>query len=128
MRRWYRSGAFPVHRHSLVQLLVDGGLVALAYMLAFELRFDNGIPRRYALLRDDTILWVVPLCIVVFASFGLYQQLRTYVGPRDYQALLRAVVASAILVGGRIRNSADQGAQRVELAVGPMGVAAMWSC
>ena len=91
MRRWYRSGAFPVHRHSLVQLLVDGGLVALAYMLAFELRFDNGIPRRYDLLRDETILWVVPLCIVVFAAFGLYQRLWTYVGQRDYEALLRAV-------------------------------------
>jgi len=130
MRRWYRSGAFPVHRHSLVQLLVDGGLVALAYMLAFELRFDNGIPRRYDLLRDETILWVVPLCIVVFAAFGLYQRLWTYVGQRDYEALLRAVVVSAIVVVGGIaflhpvqiptRNG-------VELAVGmPMGVAAMW--
>jgi FlaA1/EpsC-like NDP-sugar epimerase len=130
MRRWYRSGAFPVHRHSLVQLIVDGGLVALAYMLAFELRFDNGIPPRYDLLRDETILWVVPLCIVVFAAFGLYQRLWTYVGQRDYEALVRAVVVSAILVIGGIaflhpvqiptRNG-------VEVAVGmPMGVAAMW--
>lgn len=130
MRRWYRSGAFPVHRHSLVQLLVDGGLVALAYMLAFELRFDNGIPRRYDLLRDETILWVVPLCIVVFAAFGLYQRLWTYVGQRDYEALVRAVVVSAILVIGGIaflhpvQIKARNG---VELAVGlPMGVAAMW--
>lgn len=130
MRRWYRSGAFPVHRHSLVQLLVDGGLVALAYMLAFELRFDNGIPRRYDLLRDETVLWVVPLCIAVFAAFGLYQRLWTYVGQRDYEALLRAVVVSAVLVVGGIailhpvkipaRNT-------VEVAVGmPTGVTAMW--
>ena len=33
MRRWYRSGAFPVHRHSLVQLVIDGCLVAVAYTL-----------------------------------------------------------------------------------------------
>jgi FlaA1/EpsC-like NDP-sugar epimerase len=130
MRRWYRSGAFPVHRHSLVQLIVDGGLVALAYMLAFELRFDNGIPGRYELLRDGTILWVVPLCIVVFAAFGLYQRLWTYVGQRDYEALLRAVVVSAVLVVGGIaflhpvQKPTRNG---VELAVGmPMGVAAMW--
>ena len=130
MRRWYRSGAFPVHRHSLVQLIVDGGLVALAYMLAFELRFDNGIPGRYDLLRDDTIVWVVPLCIVVFASFGLYQRLWTYVGQRDYEALVRAVVVSAILViGGIAFLHPVQIPTRhgVELAVGlPMGVAAMW--
>jgi len=130
MRRWYRSGAFPVHRHSLVQLIVDGGLVALAYMLAFELRFDDVFPPRYDLLRDETVLWVVPLCIAVFAAFGLYQRLWTYVGQRDYEALVRAVVLSAILVIGGIsflhpvkiptRNGVD-------LAVGmPTGVAAMW--
>jgi FlaA1/EpsC-like NDP-sugar epimerase len=130
MRRWYRSGAFPVHRHSLVQLIVDGGLVALAYMLAFELRFDNGIPPRYDLLRDGTILWVVPLCILVFAAFGLYQRLWTYVGQRDYEALLRAVLVSAILVVGGIsflHPVQKETLSGVELAVGmPMGVAAMW--
>jgi len=47
---------------------------------------------RYDLLRDETILWVVPLCIVVFAAFGLYQRLWTYVGQRDYETLVRAVV------------------------------------
>jgi FlaA1/EpsC-like NDP-sugar epimerase len=130
MRRWYRSGAFPVHRHSLVQLVVDGGLVALAYALAFRLRFDNGIPHRYDLLRDQTILWVVPLCIVVFAAFGLYQRLWTYVGQRDYEALVRAVVVSAILVVGGIAivHPVEATAHgNVQVAVGmPTGVAAMW--
>ncbi|MGB2710624.1 MAG: nucleoside-diphosphate sugar epimerase/dehydratase [Conexibacter sp.] len=130
MRRWYRSGAFPVHRHSLVQLVVDGALVALAYALAFELRFDNGIPRRYDLLRDETILWVVPLCIAVFAAFGLYQRLWTYVGQRDYEALLRAVVVATILVVGAIavlHPVEVRAHNNVQLAVGmPTGVAAMW--
>lgn len=131
MRRWYRSGAIPVHRHSLVQLIVDGGLVALAYVLAFELRFDNGIPSRYALLRDHTILWVVPLCIAVFVAFGLYQRLWTYVGQRDYETLLRAVLVAAILVVGGIALvhpvEVPAHAPGVQLAVGmPVGVAAMW--
>jgi len=43
MRRRIRSVATPLlHRHSLPQLAVDGVLVALAYWLAFQLRFDNG--------------------------------------------------------------------------------------
>ena len=131
MRRWYRSGAFPVHRHSLIQLVIDGGLVALAYAVAFRLRFDAGIPHRYDLLRDQTILWVVPLCIVVFAAFGLYQRLWTYVGQRDYEALGRAVLVAAVLVVGGIavihpvEVRAHSGG--VQLAVGmPTGVAAMW--
>jgi FlaA1/EpsC-like NDP-sugar epimerase len=130
MRRWYRSGAFPVHRHSLVQLVVDGALVALAYVLAFQLRFDSGIPRRYELLRDETIWWIVPTCIVVFALFGLYQRLWTYVGQRDYQAVAQAVVVSAVIVIGGIaliHPVLFETHTGVKVAVGmPTGVAAMW--
>ena len=130
MRRWYRSGAFPVHRHSLIQLVVDGGLVALAYILAFQLRFDSGIPKRYELLRDDTIFWVVPLCVAVFVAFGLYQRLWTYVGQRDYQAVAQAVVVCAVLVFGGIAalHPVEVPTRAgVHVAVGmPTGVAVTW--
>ena len=60
MRRRIRSAAFPLHRHSLPQLAVDGVLVALAYYLAFQLRFDNGPHAATTLqLRDRTIWWVL---------------------------------------------------------------------
>lgn len=119
-----------MHRHSLIQLAVDGALVALAYVLAFQLRFDSGIPRRYELLRDDTLPWVVGASVVVFVAFGLYQRLWTYVGQRDYEAVVKALaVAGVVVVGGiallhPVKIEARNG---VELAVGmPTGVAAMW--
>lgn len=119
-----------MHRHSLIQLVVDGALVALAYVLAFQLRFDSGIPRRYELLRDDTIYWVVPVCLVVFVLFGLYQRLWTYVGQRDYQALAQAVVVSAVLVLGAIAVIHPVQVEThngVQVAVGmPTGVAVLW--
>src|ERR1700676_177838 len=63
-RRIIRSAAFPLHRHSPLQLAVDGALVALAYYLAFQLRFDNGPSGYYAHLRDRTIWWVVAVAVV----------------------------------------------------------------
>ena len=59
MRRRIRSAALPLHRHALPQLAVDGALVALAYWLAFQLRFTNGPSGYYAHLRDRTIWWVL---------------------------------------------------------------------
>jgi FlaA1/EpsC-like NDP-sugar epimerase len=100
MRRRIRSAAFPVHRHSLPQLLVDGILVALAYFLAFRLRFDDVVPARYEHLFEATIWWVVPTTLVVLAASGLYQRLWTYVSQRDYEAVVKAsVVATLVIVG-----------------------------
>ena len=45
--------------HRLWQLLVDAAIVALSWWLAFELRFDNGLPPKYQQLFDRTILLVV---------------------------------------------------------------------
>jgi FlaA1/EpsC-like NDP-sugar epimerase len=102
MRRRISSAAFPVHRHSLPQLLVDGFLVALAYFLAFRLRFDDAVPARYEHLLNVTILWVVPVTLVVLAAFGLYQRLWTYVGQRDYEAVVKAVIVSTLVIVGAI--------------------------
>ncbi len=102
MRRRIRSAAFPVHRHSLPQLLVDGLLVALAYFLAFWLRFEDAVPLRYGHLLNSTIWWVVPVTVAVLAAFGLYQRLWTYVGQRDYENVVKAVVVATILIVGAI--------------------------
>ena len=57
MRRRLRSAAFPLHRHSIPQLAIDGALVAAAYYLSYRLRFDTGTPKRYerAVRRHDRL-------------------------------------------------------------------------
>jgi len=105
MRRRIRSAAFPVHRHSVPQLLVDGILVALAYYLAFRLRFTDGAwgPNdRYRGLLDDTIYWVVPVALVTLALFGQYQRLWTFVGQRDYEAVVKGLVVATLVIVGAI--------------------------
>ncbi|MEO6859436.1 MAG: nucleoside-diphosphate sugar epimerase/dehydratase [Solirubrobacteraceae bacterium] len=104
MRQRIRSAAFPVHRHAIPQLVLDGVLVALAYLLAFQLRFENGLRgpnHRYGLLFHTTIPWVVLVALVSLTAFGQYQRLWRYVGQRDYEAVLKGVfVATVVVVGG----------------------------
>jgi FlaA1/EpsC-like NDP-sugar epimerase len=78
------------------QLGVDAVLLALAYYLAYYLRFDDGIPRRYENLLEDTIVLTVAMKLVIFAMFGLYSKLWRFVDQKDFEAILRAVVVSTI--------------------------------
>src|SRR4051812_34706041 len=83
-----------------VQVVIDACLVALAYYLAFALRFDSGIPDRYSELLRDTIAFVVLGKLILFALFALYHKLWRFVDQRDFEAIVRAVIgASLVLVG-----------------------------
>jgi FlaA1/EpsC-like NDP-sugar epimerase len=92
----------PVYRNRVLQVAADAGLVALAYFLAFQLRFlddPNGWPHRYEVLFAQSVGFVVVGKLIVFAAFGLYQKWWRYISGRDFWLIFRAVaVASAILV------------------------------
>jgi FlaA1/EpsC-like NDP-sugar epimerase len=96
MRRRIRSAAIPVHRHSLPQLGVDGVLVALAWYLAFKLRFDGGVPVRYSDLFDRTVVPLVVIALVIFAVSRLYTKWWRFFGRHDYRALFGAVVIATL--------------------------------
>jgi FlaA1/EpsC-like NDP-sugar epimerase len=104
MRRRIRSAAFPLRRHSLPQIAVDGALVALAYWLAYRLRFDgtSSVPDRYQDLFDATIWPVIGGSMLVYAAFGLHQKWWRYVTQRDYMRILQAVVIATLLLPGYI--------------------------
>ena len=105
MRQRIRSAAFPVHRHALPQLLVDGLLVALAYFLAFWLRLEGGQDTgngRFDHLLSSTIGWVVIVFLVSLAAFGQYQRLWTFVGQRDYEAVVKGLVVTTLIIVGAV--------------------------
>jgi FlaA1/EpsC-like NDP-sugar epimerase len=98
MRRRLSSAALPLHRHSLSQLGIDAALVALAYLLAYRLRFDGGIPTRYGDLLASTLPYVVAASLLIFTLFGLYEKWWRYVGQRDYVGIVQAVIVATLFV------------------------------
>ena len=82
------------------QVTVDACLIALAYYLAFVLRFDEGIPDRYDELLLDTIGLVVAIKLALFAGFGLYSKLWRFVDQADFESIVKAVVVSSFALIG----------------------------
>jgi FlaA1/EpsC-like NDP-sugar epimerase len=98
MRQRFRSAALPLHRHSLPQLGIDAALVALAYLLAYRLRFDGGMPTFYGDLLAETLPYVVAASLLIFTMFGLYDKFWRYVGQRDYVGIVQAVIVATLFV------------------------------
>ena len=67
-------------------------MVALAYFLAFWLRFEGYPKWPYGSLFAETIAWAVLIHLVALGAFGQYQRLWRFVGQRDYEAVLKSVV------------------------------------
>jgi FlaA1/EpsC-like NDP-sugar epimerase len=130
MRRRLRSAAFPLHRHSLPQLAIDGALVAVAYYLSYRLRFDAGrMPHKYDRLFDGTIIFVVALSLVVFTLFRLELKQWRYTSSRDYLGILQAVVANTLLLLGfvALTHPATEPSRTGEVTVSvPTGVIALY--
>ncbi len=87
----------PVNRHRIWQLVADAGLIALAWYLAFELRFDQGVPRYYDTLFRRTILIVIAIKLVVFVLFRFYDRWWRYVSIRDMWSAVRGVTAASLV-------------------------------
>jgi FlaA1/EpsC-like NDP-sugar epimerase len=101
MRRRLGSVAVPIHRHALPQIALDAGLIALAHYLAYQLRFDEGIPKRFEELRDGSLAIAVVGSVVVFWAFGLYRHWWRYADRSELMRVPQAMlVATLVMVGG----------------------------
>jgi len=84
-------------RHRLLQVLTDAGIVALSWFLAFELRFDQGLPVYYDTLLRRTILLVVAIKVSVFLLFGFHRRWWRYVSVHDMWSAARGVVVASLV-------------------------------
>jgi len=89
----------PVNRHRIWQIAADGVLVAVAWLLAFQLRFDSfeKIPPFYEkLVNWQTVLLVVAIKLAVFTAFGFYNRWWRYVSTRDMWGAARGVTVACL--------------------------------
>ena len=90
------AASLPFHRHSLVQVGLDAGLVALAYYLAFELRFDGAVPQQHEDLFERTMGFAIVGGVFIFARFGFYRH-ETRCGTwRGYVRMAEAAVVATL--------------------------------
>ena len=88
----------PITRHSIWQVAVDAGLVALAWWLAWNLRFESR-PVYYDRYLDwGIVLLVVGIKLPVFAFSGFYNRWWRYVSTRDMWGAFRGVVLASVAV------------------------------
>jgi len=87
-------------RRSLPLCVVDAALVALAYYLAFWLRFDQSLSTHgnYRLLLTRTWPWVALGTALVLALSGVYRRRRDYGSQRNIAHLAWALVVATVLL------------------------------
>jgi FlaA1/EpsC-like NDP-sugar epimerase len=86
-----------LNRHRIWQAVGDAALIALAWYLAFALRFDYDIPNRYMDLVAKTLPLVIVIKLAVFAGFGFYNHWWRYVSIGDMWTAVRGVVVGALV-------------------------------
>ena len=84
-------------RSRFLQVLTDAVIVAVSWFLAFELRFDHGLPVYYDTLLRRTILLVVVIKTAVFLLFGFHRRWWRYVSVRDMWSAARGVIVASLV-------------------------------
>lgn len=77
----------------------DVVVACLAWILAFQLRFNFNIPPEFVISLKHVILWAVPLQLFFFFQFGLYKGVWRFASLPDLQRILTAVFSSTFVIG-----------------------------
>jgi FlaA1/EpsC-like NDP-sugar epimerase len=81
---------------------LDAGLVALAYYLAYRLRFDGGISPVYMDLFARTIAFAIIGSLACFAVVGMYRHWMRYSSQREYLKIAEGVLLAVLALVGYV--------------------------
>ena len=78
-------------------LLGDAAIFAIAHIAAYLFRFEFSILPAYLEQIRSVLIWLVPLKLGVFLSFGLYRGMWRYTSVRDFWLIAQATLVSTLL-------------------------------
>jgi len=93
-----QAHALRVNAQRFIEIFIDLALIAIAYFLAYVIRFESGLPGLQLTYFISTLPLVMVVKITLFYCFGLYQTIWRHVGVRDFINILKAVVLSTLII------------------------------
>ncbi len=109
-----------INPRTLAAFSHDVVAAALAWMLAFWLRFNFDVPAEYELTARSALLWLLPLFAGLFYLFGLYRGLWRFASISDLHHLIAAIGVGALLTTAVIVLFALPNIPRSVLILHPM--------
>ncbi len=94
MHNWH----YLTNSRSFLALLHDVCIACLAWILAYLLRFNFEIPPEFLKSVWLNAIWVIPLQILFFINFGLYQGVWRFASLPDLKRILKAIGLSTLAI------------------------------
>src|SRR5581483_7521741 len=96
---------FAVHWRRLVEVVVDFGLITLAFVAAYAIQFGwpGSVNQRH--LATITLPILLVARYLAFIPFGLYRSIWRYAGMRDLLAIGSAIAVSEVVTVGFISST-----------------------
>lgn len=105
---------------TLAAFLHDVAAAAVAWVLAFYLRFNFEVPEPFLSSALSALLWVLPLFAVLFVAFGLYRGLWRFASLDDLQHLIYSAGLGALLTTTLVLLFGITGIPRSVLVLHPL--------
>lgn len=87
---------FKFNPRTALALVHDVAATAMAWLIAFLLRFNLDLPEPYLSMMLESLVWVVPVQSVFFWRFGLYRGMWRYASTADLKRIVFAVAVAAL--------------------------------
>ncbi len=81
-----------------LMIFSDGIIFVISLVGAYLFRFELSFGYVYIKQIQNLIIWIVPLKLIIFFSFGLYRGMWRYTSIRDFWSLVRACLLATLLI------------------------------